>query len=187
MEDPLVNRLIRYPSSVKSRLRRLRLRWLGADIGRGCWLQKISVPRNPWDVRLGEFVSLDLGVVLLSTGPKTDQPRIVIGANTYINRFTMFDAHRRIEIGERCMIGPYCYFTDGDHGHGRGEPVQGQAMETAEVTIARDVWIGAHVCVLKGVSIGEGAVVGAGAVVTRNVPAFAKVAGVPARPIGERK
>ncbi|WP_232009810.1 DapH/DapD/GlmU-related protein [Actinomyces howellii] len=51
------------------------------------------------------------------------------------------------------------------------------------ITIADRVWMGANVTVLPGVTIGEGAVVAAGAVVTRDVPAFTVVGGVPAKPI----
>ena len=56
-----------------------------------------------------------------------------------------------------------------------------QGVSTREVTIADDVWIGANAVVLPGVSIGRHAVVAAGAVVTRDVPPFSVVAGVPAR------
>jgi len=48
------------------------------------------------------------------------------------------------------------------------------------------VWVGARVLVLPGVTIGDGAVIGAAAVVTKDVPPFAVVAGVPARVIGWR-
>ena len=55
------------------------------------------------------------------------------------------------------------------------------------ITIGDDVWIGRRVMLLPGVSIGKGAVIGAGAVVTKDVPEFAVVGGVPAKIIKWRK
>lgn len=54
------------------------------------------------------------------------------------------------------------------------------------ITIGHDVWIGANAVILSGASIGNGAIVSAGAVVTKDVPDFAIVAGVPAKVIGFR-
>ena len=53
--------------------------------------------------------------------------------------------------------------------------------ETAFSTVGNDVWIGDHVIIMGGVSIGDGAVIAAGAVVTKDVPPYAIVGGVPAR------
>ena len=54
------------------------------------------------------------------------------------------------------------------------------------MTVADDVWIGYGAIVFSGVTVGRGAVVAAGAVVTKSVPPYAVVAGVPARVVGAR-
>lgn len=57
---------------------------------------------------------------------------------------------------------------------------------TADVVIGHDVWIGSGALILPGVTIGSGAIIAARAVVSRNVPAYAVVAGVPARVMRQR-
>lgn len=56
-----------------------------------------------------------------------------------------------------------------------------------KVCIGNDVWIGMRSIIMPGVKIGDGAVIGAGAIVTKDVPAFAVVGGVPAKVIKYRK
>jgi acetyltransferase-like isoleucine patch superfamily enzyme len=185
--DDLTNLVLRLPSAIAMRFRRAWLSALGARIGRNCWLPKVLVPRNPWDVALGDYVALDRYVVLLSSGPRKTEPRISIGARTYVNRFTMIDASERVTIGERCMVGPHCYITDHDHGFRPGVPVGDQPLVSRPVTIGNDVWLGAGAIILKGVTIGDGAVVAAGSVVTKAVAPQSKVAGVPARLLGTRQ
>jgi acetyltransferase-like isoleucine patch superfamily enzyme len=122
------------------------------------------VPRNSWDIVIGDGVALDDQVVLLTTGSRGTRPRLVIGNRTYVNRFTMFDASEDIEVGQNSRIGPFCYLTDHDHGTAR---------------IGNNVWIGAGVTVLKG-DRGQRRD-RRGRRVTRDVAPGATFAGVPAR------
>ncbi|MBA3315526.1 MAG: acyltransferase [Planctomycetaceae bacterium] len=168
---------------------RVRIAWwrlLGVKIGLRCRLSRFELPRNPWDIEILDGVALDRDVVLVTTGPRSGSPRIVLGPDCYINRFTTIDASERIEIRRGSMIGPYCYITDHDHGTRLEDDVMWQPLVGAPVSIGEDVWLGAGVTILKGVTIGDKAVVGAGSVVTKSVPAGAIVAGVPSRVIGQR-
>ena len=60
-------------------------------------------------------------------------------------------------------------------------PMMLQPLREADVVIEDDVWLGANVIVTSGVRIGRGAIVAAGAVVTKDVPPYAIVGGVPAK------
>jgi maltose O-acetyltransferase len=180
VRDELINRFIRYPEAVASRLRIARLRLLGVRIGRKCWIRRIHVPRNPWDIVIADGVALDDYVVLLTTGSRGNAPRLVIDGGSYVNRFTMFDASESIEMGQDCLVGPFCYITDHDHGVDADRSIAEQPLVGSPVRIGSRVWIGA------GAIIGNGAVIGAGAVVTRHVRSGEKVAGVPARTVGSR-
>ena len=186
VRDELINRFIRYPGAIASRLRIVRLRLLGVNIGRKCWIRRIHVPRNPWDIVISDGVALDDYVVLLTTGVRGNAPRLVIEGGTYVNRFTMFDASDSIVVGRNCLIGPFCYITDHDHGINPFSSIGAQPLVGSPVRIGNGVWIGAGAIILKGVTIGNDAVIGAGAVVTRNVNTAEKVVGLPARKIGSR-
>ncbi|WP_299938751.1 acyltransferase [uncultured Pelagimonas sp.] len=186
MNDALINRILRAPTGLKSRLRIGWLRLLGASIGPACRVVSPEIPQNPWDIRLDQGVALDRHVTLLAIGERTDSPRITIGANCYINRRTMIDASLSVEIGAHCMIGPECYITDHDHGTALGQPVGQQPLIEAPVRIGEDVWLGAQVKILKGVTIGAGSIIGSGSTVTRDIPENVIAVGSPARVVRDR-
>ncbi len=116
----------------------------------------------------------------LSIGPIGASKRITIGKGTFINADVRFGCQATITIGENCLIAPRCYFVTTNHGlqfvAGEGRGNHGQP-----IVVADEVWIGAGAIILPGVSIGRGAVVAAGAVVTRDVPEYTLVGGVPAK------
>lgn len=66
-------------------------------------------------------------------------------------------------------------------------PIKDQGVTHRGIVVEDDVWLGSGVIVLDGVRVGTGAVVAAGSVVTRDVPPYAIVAGVPAQVIRYRK
>lgn len=143
------------------------------------WLEP---PVHAECLSFGEGAALDERVTLLATN---ESAQITIGARCYVNRNTMLDASERIEIGDDTMIGPFCYITDHDHTFGPGARPADGALISAPVKIGARCWLGAHVTVLKGVSIGDGTVVGAGSVVTQSLPAGVLAVGTPARVVRE--
>jgi acetyltransferase-like isoleucine patch superfamily enzyme len=86
------------------------------------------------------------------------------------------------------MIAPHVMLAGGNHGYfDTTKPMRFQEGTINGVVTGNDVWIGANAVVLDGVTIGDGAVVAAGAVVTKDVEAYAIVAGNPAKVIKHRR
>lgn len=128
--------------------------------------------------------------------------RVRIGHGSVIHSHTRFHAPEGVQIGDYTNIG-YGAYLDGREGLSIGNNVATSseimiysrqhdmdspsfAREGAPVTIGDYVYIGPRAIILPGVRIGKGAVIAAGAVVTKDVPEYAMVAGVPAVFIRER-
>lgn len=93
-----------------------------------------------------------------------------------------------ISIGNNVMIAPHCAFIATDHNITKTTvPMDKQGEYGDSIIIEDDVWIGYGVIVLKGVHIGKGSVCAAGAVITKDVPNYTIVGGVPAKLIKPRK
>jgi len=129
-------------------------------------------------VRIGDDVSIHsfLHRVQLSAGPGAT---LDIGEGTFINNGTVLSARDRVSIGRNCQIAPHVIAMDCDF-HGVDDRSE---APTAPIIVEDDVWLATRVTLLKGVRIGQGSVVAAGSVVTKDVPPYTLVAGVPARPI----
>lgn len=103
---------------------------------------------------------------------------ITVGKNVFINACCNFQDQGGITIGDGSLIGHKCVLATLNHGFA---PDDRGSLYPAPIVIGKNVWIGASVTVLPGVSIGDNAIVAAGAVVTKDVQANTIVAGVPAR------
>lgn len=188
MTAKIINLVERLAMGLASRWRNCYFRLRGVRVCGYCWLRAIEIPRDHADIEI-DSCSLDRHVVLLAAGPKRDAgapPKIRIAAGVYMNRRTFIDAIESVTIGPATAIGPNCYITDHDHGTDPTRSPLDQPMVSKPTSIGRDVWIGANVVVLKGVTIGDRAIVGAGSVVTRDIPADTIAVGVPAKVIRKR-
>ncbi|MEM6958547.1 MAG: acyltransferase [Myxococcota bacterium] len=105
-----------------------------------------------------------------------------VGAGTWIGARCFIHSAGNVHIGARVGIGPGTLILTSSHGDGtRGRPILEAPLSFAPVRIEPHADIGVGAILLPGVTVGEGAQVGAGAVVTKDVPAFAVVAGNPAQ------
>jgi acetyltransferase-like isoleucine patch superfamily enzyme len=111
-----------------------------------------------------------------------------LGENSYISSFCVIGVNEKIIIGNDVMIADCVSLRDTDHNFGRVDiPMCNQGMNTAPIIIQDDVWIGHGAVITKGVTIQSGSIVAANAVVTKDVPPYSIVAGVPAKILRSRK
>lgn len=122
--------------------------------------------------------------------------RILVGSRTFIGASNLIAAEK-IEVGDDVLIAWGCTLVD-HNSHSirfseRSEDVRDwinggkdwKNVVVSPILIGNKVWIGFGAMILKGVTIGEGAIIGSGSVVTKDVPAWAIVAGNPAKIIRE--
>jgi len=143
----------------------------------------VELMRHPENMTIGNNVMLKEGARLCVTNPRAS---LSVGDWTTIGYHCFIFAANRIDIGANCLIAPFCYFVDSDHGTAPGKLIREQLMTSAPIMIGNDVWLGTGVTVTSGVTIGDGAVVGARSVVTEAIPANAIAVGAPARVIRYR-
>ena len=113
---------------------------------------------------------------------------ITLGANVSVNHHVTLDGSSKgIHIGDDTRVAAYCHLYAFNHGMSPARPISEQSVTSKGITVGRDVWLGANVGVVDGITIADHAVVGMDSVVTRDVETFAIVAGNPARVIGDRR
>ncbi len=164
-------------------LRRAALRALVRELGPGLSLATHVGFRHPETFSIGSGVFIGEQAVLQGRfdGSCTIETGAWIGPQAFIDA-------RDLVIGSHVGIGPGVKILGSEHS---GHPVDLPIIRTDLVIkpVRIDEWadVGTNATILPGVTLGKGCIVGAGAVVTRDVPPFAKVAGVPAKLIGWRR
>lgn len=163
-------------------MRRAAMRALAKSFGHGITVEPNVGIKHPETFEIGSGVFIGEQAIL--QGRFDGHCRI--GDRTWIGPQAYFDA-RDLEIGSNVGWGPGAKVLGSMHtGQPAGVPVIATDLAIAPVRIEDWADVGVNAVILPGVTVGRGAIVGAGAVVTKDVPAFAKVAGIPAIIIGWR-
>jgi acetyltransferase-like isoleucine patch superfamily enzyme len=163
--------------------------------------------RHPHKIAIGDNVVIDDGCCLDAKG--TDNRGIVIGDGVFLGRNSILSCKNgdivladqanigfnceifsasRVRVGRAVLMAAYTYLVGGDHLYDRVDvPVLQQGRTTRGIDVGDHVWLGAHVVVTDGATIGRDAIVGAGAVVVGEIPEFAVATGIPAKVTRDRR
>lgn len=119
-----------------------------------------------------------------------DKIQIEIGDNVNVGDDVHIAAVKKVIIGADSLLASKIYISDHNHGKYNGfmqskpfEKVYKRKLNSEEVIIGRNVWIGEFVSILPGVKIGDNSIIAANSVVTKDIPENTIAAGIPAKPI----
>jgi acetyltransferase-like isoleucine patch superfamily enzyme len=158
----------------------------GSDLHTGVYIHWVM---GKGDIILGDHVTVDGKCDFIFTSRYTERPTIEIGDHTQINHRCSFLVSKRISIGCRCMVAAETAMLDSS-GHpsdpaARLAYLPAKPEDVRPINIEDNVWIGMRCIILPGVKIGEGSIVAAGSLVRSDVPAYAIVAGNPAKKVAD--
>src|SRR3954454_2580346 len=160
--------------------------WLGkrlkldglAFVGPGVLLQ---VGKDA-QIELGRWAWLGHGTKI-----RCHEGTVSIGAKTVMGQECTISSFQHVQIGRECVIADRVMFIDFDHGVVEVDrPIRLQGIYKRDVNVCNNLWIGYGACILRGVTVGDNAIIGTNSVVTKDVPANAVVAGLPAKVIRMR-
>jgi acetyltransferase-like isoleucine patch superfamily enzyme len=178
------------PKYARLLFRLFRRRWL-TPTGRRLKLDGIAFIGPAVRIQVGKKASVRLGRwswIGRGTKIRCHEGVVRIGAKTVMGEDCTISAYQHVSIGEQCIIADRVMLIDFDHAVTEVErPIRVQGIYKRDVRVGNNVWIGYGAQILRGVSVGDNAIIGATAVVSKDVPANAVVAGVPARVIRMRE
>lgn len=163
--------------------------------------------RHPGKILIGDNVVIDDMCVLDAKGENNRGLRI--GNGVFIGRGTILTCHNgdiviedNCNIGFNCVISSLgsivikknnlmaacCYLVGGNHDSDRLDiPILFQGRSAQGIVLDENIWLGAGVKVLDGVTIGRDCIIGAGAMVNENIPAWKIAVGTPAKVVKDRR
>lgn len=156
-----------------------------ATIEDGCFINALS----KGGITIGNNFSLGRNSIIECTGVIRELgEELIIGDNVGIAANAFIAMRGKVTIGDNTIFGPGVSIHAENHNFSDlNTPIRKQGATRKGVVIGNDCWIGSKAVILDGVRIGNHAIVAAGAVVTKDVPDYAIVGGVPAKVIKLRK
>ncbi len=168
-----------------------RLAWLKLRFGKRLQTDGLCFICPRVQLELGPNATLRIGRwawIGHGTKIRVHEGEVSIGAKSVLGQECTISAYQHVSVGRECILADRVMMIDFDHGAVEVErPIRLQGIYKRDVRVGHNVWMGYGACVLRGVSIGDNSIIGTSAVVTRDVPADAVVAGVPARVIRMRE
>ena len=138
--------------------------------------------RGKGRIEIGDACHIHAHAMLVAQGGS-----IKLGRRVSINPFCILYGHGGLTIGNDVLIASHCTIVPANHRFEElQKPINQQGETRQGITIEDNVWIGSHVTILDGVTIGTGSVIAAGAVVTNNVAPYSVYGGVPAKLLKQR-
>ena len=126
--------------------------------------------------------------IVISTSFDNIGSHITIGNNVGIGEYAYLGGAGGLDIGDECIVGQYFSCHPENHVYDKlSESIRYQGTTRQGIKIGRNCWIGSKVTILDGVEIGDNSVIAAGAVVTKSMPPYSVIGGVPARVLKDRR
>jgi len=178
--------------NLRNRVDKLYTLWISNSIAK---IGKTSVIGKDCTLRGGKYIEIgeDTGIGRHSVITCWDSymgekfsPSIKIGNDCSIGEYCHITSTNYIEIGNGVLTGRWVTITDNSHGKPLISeidipPIERKIYSKGKVIIGDKVWIGDKVSIMAGVCVGKSAIIAANAVVTKDVPEYAVVAGIPAK------
>ena len=162
------------------------------SFGKGSLLAPEVKVYTAQNICIGDDTSIMSHCILETCPTSKNLPQLTIGNNCSIGEYSHVTCANRVTIGNGVLTGRFILITDNSHGNSSPEecdiaPIARDVCSKGPVEIKDNVWIGDKATILPGVTIGKGAIIAANAVVTKDVPDYAIVAGIPARIVKQIK
>lgn len=180
-------RVIRKSTRMAAELKRIIINKFifNVTIGKKTIIEPGCILRSQYGGKIfvGENCYMSKGAQLLTHGGN-----IIIGNNSTINPYTVIYGQGGVNIGNGVRIAAHCVIVPSNHiFENPNEYIYIQGLSKKGIVIEDDVWLGAGVKVLDGVTIKKGCVIGANAVVTHSTEEYGIYVGCPAHKIKSRK